>query len=328
MNPLDLQSRWGRIARPKGMAVSGDDVGVSTHWGQVLLGKDEFECLHLLFPIGVGQEVPVDRKSSGVVLVDQDLSTPSGNQRFADLVCTDPALSPVFAQLSFDIIERVSDRPGDPVSAIAQALGDWRALLRGGAGPAAGAIGLRGELEVLSQLVSEDPVAGLRTWQGPDGAVHDFASPDGTSLEVKTTTARDGYAVEVHGLDQIDPADAPLWIMLVRIAPDDRGGRSVHQMVQELLDAGTPRDRLLGNLSKLGYDHTSPEGWTDPWAVTEQSLWMCGPASPGIRRSEMPPNRLLGVERVQYRLDLSALGAAQDVNTRLELWDRMVGATP
>lgn len=329
MKAYELSERWGSIHRPTGIAVSGRSTGVSTDSGPVLLGKDEFDCLHVLFPIEPEVSVPVDRQSRGVVLIEQTLRSNSGNNRYADLVCTEPTLEAVFAQLCSDILGRLSADESSTLSIIVEAIGEWRDLLRSAASANRDDVGIRGELEILLQLAAVNPPQdALKAWEGPGGGIHDFKSPDGTSLEVKTSTARDSMFATIHGLDQLDPqSDHDLYVVLVRVARDEQTGASVHDLVGEIIQQGVPADPFLAKMKRHGYERDDPAGWTDPWKITDINYWHCHEDSPGMRRSEVPAQRLLGVDKVSYRLDLASMGPPLDVQDRLDVLSRFRNRT-
>jgi hypothetical protein len=133
-----------------------------------------------------------------------------------------PALMGVFAELCRDIIE--STRKGVPDAeagaTFIDRIASWRRLLdRGPVDLSPSAIrGLIGELTVLREIVLPvlTPPEAVASWTGPYGTPQDFMLPSGLRLEVKAVGANKD-SVRINGLEQLDPGEDPLKLMVVRL---------------------------------------------------------------------------------------------------------------
>lgn len=327
--PGDIQINWDGLMPPSGLAASQIELDAHTDAGALRLAKDSNNAVHLLVPVSEGVRIPTDRSSRGVVLIEQAVVLDGDHVCHADLVCSDERLQPVFSQLVADVIRRIADDPSHSVDQIVRALQEWRELFqRIRRSEDSKALGLTGELEILRNLADRNPSAALEAWSGPTGAVHDFVSgPE--RLEVKTSARRDGYAVSIHGLDQLDPgAQSRLHLVFVRVAPDPLVGLTVPDRVDQLVEMHVPRADLLDRLSQVGYKDDEREAWEQKFAVTEVSIWKVFDSFPGLRRSRLSPDHLLGIEGVAYELDLAAAGSPLGVAERLQVWDRLAGVLP
>lgn len=133
-----------------------------------------------------------------------------------------PALMGVFAELCRDVIE--TTRTGVPDAKAGAAFIDriarWRRLLdRGPLDLSPSAIrGLIGELTVLQEIVLPllTPQEAVASWTGPYGTPQDFMLPTGLRLEVKAADPN-GDSVRINGLEQLDPGEDRLKLLVVRL---------------------------------------------------------------------------------------------------------------
>lgn len=138
------------------------------------------------------------------------------------IILREPTLLPVFAALCRDII--AFSRTGIDQAALPQAvigrIERWRSLLEGDATglPESVLRGLIGELLTLEAigLSTLSPKQAVAAWTGPRGTAQDFVLPSGTRLEVKTIS-REGRAVRINGLQQLDAGSDALVLIVVRI---------------------------------------------------------------------------------------------------------------
>lgn len=324
----DLQAIWADLADAQGR-ISHRPLSSLTPHGPVLVGVDDRGVPHLLVPIGPDGTVTADNRSRGVVLVSQHLMAGGEEAVFADLVCVDPGLQRVFAQLCDDIVERISGSPEQALASVHAALNDWREMFRSPERPERmSAVGVRGELEVLRELSRSDPTEAWSSWTGPLGAVHDFTSAIG-ALEIKTTEAAEGHRVTIHGVHQVDPpAAGGLWIVLLRLGSQPGAGESINQIVDDLVGLGVPRSALARRMRDLGFPRDGDQGPADEtWVTLERTIWPVGEDFPGLRASQLGMNRLRGITRVRYELDLDAASAPLDEPAAAAIWGAFVGAT-
>lgn len=253
----------------------------------------------------------LDQRSASVWLVGQELQIGDERRLFANLVCMDPRLFPVFTLLVEEVLRR-SSIAEDPLQAVFATLDDWRALLRSRADVPTWEtlVGLRGELDVLHQLVVSNGAPAVNTWTGPMRSRFDFTGP-ASVLEIKTTVSQTGFTIHVSSLRQLTPPiDQRLAIVHLRLE-ENQSGPSVHELVQLLLSLGCDRSPLFDRLDELGYDEHN-EGWGRGFNVLQQSAWEVTSDFPGLREDRFSAPGLLGVQNLQYEFDLACAGDAMN----------------
>lgn len=276
--------------------------------GAIVLAIDADGHRHLLIPIEDGATVRPDRKSAGIQIGGHQLLQDGQPRRYADVHCRMPHLHDVFELIADEILDRVLDDPTVPDKTAGQVLDRWRELFgreRGSAPSVELLTGLWGELWHLCELARH----GLRDpscWTGPAGSVHDFESTS-SALEVKATTAREGWRLKINGVEQLDiAANRSLHLSAVKL--EQGPGETVADLFDGIISLGVDRYALSDRLDKAGL--TLPQldlTRTTPFRLVEQRAWKVEGAFPRITPSTFPGAQLpLGVAAVDYLLDLTA----------------------
>jgi hypothetical protein len=295
--------------------------GATTSEGDILLAVDATGMRRLLVPLPDGAEAPEDRRSRGVALLPDELILGGRKQRYAALVCLDYGLARVFERLVEDALERIAAGELPPVRALQSVLGEWRSFLSAAGRDIAreAAVGLTGELEVLAHIT--DVAEPLDCWRGPSGALHDFVHRD-LEMEVKTTASVEGNTVRVSTLDQLDPASATrLYLVVVHLRESDTAP-SLEDRIGRLISRGLPRDRFYNLLARYGYVHgEKPDAHR--YEVRSIRIWEVDERFPGLRRSDIPNQRLHGVTRVSYDLALDSAASPLADDEAVQLLRRM-----
>ncbi len=306
----ELHLAWSGLPVPtKGRELETVEITLGHDGRSVFLARDAHDRVHVLVSCGNRSKIASDRSSRGVMLVGQPLDIEGDRRLFADLVCVDRGLQPIFEQLAADICGRISTGEFEPFDCLKRTLAEWRDFLRGrGLGPEySKIIGLRGELELVRRIALIDPEEALTSWVGPSGAMHDFQQGP-VVMEMKTTTAQSGCVVHIHGLRQLDPPpNQDLYLWLLRILPDDTA-EGISDVVDDLLSIGVPRDKLMSMLELLGYRHDDPAGWEGSFRIGSSAVWHVHDEFPGIRDSRLPQEHLSGISDLTYSIDLDAGG--------------------
>lgn len=261
--------------------------------------------LSLLVPINSAIGVETDERSRGVIvrpLPAGATDLPYGPYLRID--CVDPALLDVFLPLCTDIASRLdasSENEGDAI--VRSTLEDWRLLLaaKSASLPVEQAMGLIGEFEVLKSMAGR-PGEALAAWGGPLKERHDFALPDG-SIEVKASSAPEGWRIHISSIDQLTPStDRPLHLVAVETRPD-RQGPSLDERFEELVTLGFFRSKLEELVREVGYiPGAAPDAHR--FSVGKVRGWHVSNDFPGPRRDDLPPARMMGVDHLNYQLDL------------------------
>ena len=230
--------------------------------------------------------------------------TADGTVEFVDIHCQMPHLSGVFARFTQDIADRLAEDAQDPPATCRAALAEWRAFLKNAGRPLGRETveGLIGELSVLERISGDQLAAVVEAWVGPEQALHDFTSR-GRHLEVKATASLDGKTISVSNLDQLDPDGTDLTLAVVHLA-EDPTAPGIDMILDRLIAAGAPRHALLAKVSRAGYVPGSGADGDFRFNVRSVRLWAITADFPGLRRSHIPSQRLKGIDRVRYELNL------------------------
>ena len=307
-NRLDLEAEWDLVEAPA-HDINSRSIGLTVEAGPVRIAVDVDGTLHLLVPVSEDRTIPTDTKSRGVVVLEQELALGDVSARYVDLVCVDPTLRPVFVRLAGDVCERLTSEADDPVRTVLSTVDEWRDLFRPGRENvnASAVEGLVGELLVVRELASRDPLTAVEPWVGPTSARHDFESSV-ADIEVKTAVEH-RTSVTIHGLDQLQQTEGRRLILALIHLRLDGQGSTVVDIVDELVQTGVPRVDLHRRLAGVGYHETRPEPWQQHrWVHEATTLWEVGSDFPGVRRSDLADQRTRAIGRLSFELELSACG--------------------
>lgn len=307
------------VLRPQGLPASGLRVHPASEGIDVAL--DPLGNRHVLFATGE-DDVDVQDRSSAAVwlrrLVLQD-------ERYLSLECREAELADLFIRLADEIADRVEDVDLEERRQVIRAeLERWRGLFARAGSDRLGAeaeAGLYGELVVLRQFARHEPSKALEAWVGPLDGQHDFRWAD-QSIEVKTTRAKEGFTVTVHGLKQLDlpESEATLRLAGIRLVADP-AGKSLPEVVDELL-AVVDAPVLLERLREVGYSHSGARADWSSYIVDTAAYWHVTGDTPGLRSSALPVGWETAISNVRYSLDLAALGDPMDPDQVESLWGR------
>lgn len=252
-----------------------------------------------------------DTSSRGVWL----LAAPAlGDMRVHVLECRDPSLDGVFTQLAVELVDDLRDAElGDRWRLLRRRLDEWRKLFSPGAQDGTmsrdAQIGLWGELAVLRRRTAAGAADALDSWEaGLGSAGPDFRWP-GIALEVKTTTALEGFDLRIHGLAQLEPPPSGATVRIAGVrAVLEPDGTSIPGLVNELLEV-LDRGELLRRLDVRGYHHdpARDNDWLH-FTLDAISVWEVGEDTPRLSPSRLPPEWRAAITEVEYTLDAAALG--------------------
>jgi len=307
---VELERRWRELEQhdvpPTGELLTVDLPADEA--GRVLLLALGSDGRRMLVPLSRGHEhrLREDRRSAAVQLVRRPIEDPQGVRWFAELVCLRGELQGVFTALCSDVVQRLEVAEQAPAAAVlTDALDQWRALFAGSGRllSAQRLAGLYGELVVLNLLLGHSADA-ASAWQGPTGAIHDFAWT-GHAVEVKTTLSPDGRNVRVHGLDQLEtPPDSRLLLAFHRVETVAAGGRSVPELVEQACVTGD-QGQILGKLALAGYSTADAEHYRRIEFLSAEELWFeVDDGIPRLTHASLV-NLPEGVSAVHYTSDLS-----------------------
>lgn len=287
------------------------DTEVSVDAGLIVHALDSFRRRHLLIPVRPDYPAFEDLSSRGVSIRTHELVDRGTSRRYLDVTCELPELRDLFAVVCDEMLAGVTDAPDRPGPVCISVLDRWRDLL---AAPRASlmsreaAAGLLAELHLLERLAGRDPHRALELWTGPDRARHDFSGIRG-AVEVKATTLRTSWIVEVNGLTQLEPpSEGSLHLHIERIEPVQSGGDSIPDVVTRLRNLAVNSGRLTRALSEYGYSIQDDEVFNKMrFNSLEERTYHVDENFPRlVRASVSPSSTLQHLARVTYVLDLTA----------------------
>lgn len=199
------------------------------------------------------------------------------------------------------------------------ALQNWRDLLARPAGSPLSEdalVGLFGELEVLEAVLRHGGHADH--WTGWQHDHCDFRLP-GLVIEVKSTTSANYRRVRIHGLAQLaDPEDGSELVLVLRRLESSPTGRSVPDLVEDIVRLGVSRSVLLDRLSNVHYfDHHRSRYDSSRFMSLEVAIRRVDDSHPRLVASMLADVDLSSIDKIDYELNLNG-DAAADLPTDLE----------
>lgn len=169
--------------------------------------------------------------------------------------------------------------------------------------------GLIGELCVLERLcMSVGFDAALRAWVAPDDHPQDFANGN-RLLEVKARLSGARHIVRISSLQQLEPAQLPLVLVVVELASaDGPDTATLNQICARLVcrarEWGSHQvDAIEMALFKRGYIQMEAYD-ADAYRITGIMAFECRDDFPRLVRSEVDAR----IPEAQYMIDLSLIG--------------------
>jgi len=222
----------------------------------------------------------------------------------------------VFHQLCEDILSFSADADSSFTSTrkLFERLGRWQSLLgfaRGKALSDEEVRGLLGELWVLTRLL--EPTMGLaealEAWVASDHHPQDFSLASGL-LEVKTRIAGSRHEVRISSLEQLDPGEVPLHLLVLELSQVETAEPLLllNEMVESLMFRARAiscdlEQEASASLSAWGYV-ASPRYDAMRYTVVDVSVFAVDGDFPRLTRSAT--DRRIG--SAEYTLSLDTLG--------------------
>lgn len=316
-----LLDRQASGASNRTMATTG--LEVSTSHGPLRLGRDNEGLRHLLVPLGPGDRIDDDLRSSGVHLTTRNLTRDEDLPvRYADIACRRGDLNGTFTGLVADLTGLIASKPDRAPALIVRTLHAWRLLFTGDPvrWTTPRLAGLFAELVVLEDLLEVDPRA-ARAWLGPLGCPQDFRSSH-HAVEVKGTAAAEGRVVHIHGADQLEaPAHGTLALAWMRVTESSAlHARSVPDMIEACRLRTEDLCAFESRLTALGLpSHDEGSIGRTRFLTTEQRWYEVSGDFPRIvPHSFVDAAVPIGVQSLNYRIDLDTVPHLTERNTVLQ----------
>jgi hypothetical protein len=248
----------------------------------------------------------------GAIRMEESIIEVDGkNCSFITVLCRKKTLVRVFERLVADLIiylEENSTEITDPWDCLRERLKGWQ-LLFSFTDNKAEEKGLIGEL-LIFKILREHLNINSEVWTGPQGGTKDFML-SGCNIEVKTTTVRYGYFVEISGLFQTRTTQETEKLAFVRMEETPHGNLSPSSLVAEISPLLNEADLVTFNnlLKEFKEDlFNSP----NKYSLLEVVFFDIDHDFPRISEESFVNNRLPeGVIRLTWTADLGSLEGKQ-----------------
>lgn len=271
----------------------------------------------VLIPLAEGQSIPDDAGTRGVTIRGRELLDCGKRRKFLVVRSEEPKLDPQFALFVDDLLAALLAQPGSPGTVCMTVLERWQNLMAAPPSPLLGRSALAGllaELHVLEALAAQDATGAVDMWCGPGGARHDFSSQHG-AVEVKATTGREGFKVQIHGILQLEPPDhAPLTVYAEQLEAVHEGGDSVPDAIERLRQLGISRRGFRDRLELIGFRDADAEIYRKVrFSILRRAVCLVDDSLPRIVRSSFAdlslPDRATDIS---YNIDVSSWARPAD----------------
>lgn len=244
----------------------------------------------------------------GAIRMEETIIKVGGeNCSFITVLCRKKTLARVFERLGADLIIYLQDNSEqitDPWDCLRERLKGWQ-LLFSFTDNKAEEKGLIGEL-LIFKLLRERLNINSEVWTGPLGGTKDFML-SGCNIEVKTTTVRYGFFVEISGLFQTKTTQEIEKLAFVRMEETPHGDLSPSSLVAEIRPLLNEADLFIFNnlLKEFNEDlFNSP----NKYSLLEVVFFNLDHNFPRISEESFVNNRLPeGVIRLTWTADLGSL---------------------
>jgi len=228
---------------------------------EILLGKRHQGHLIALFPnVDTKHVIPGDtvKLSNGFQLSMQTLIDPQSKQDlpFIELSNIGNIDVILFGAFLDELLKLIEGGKLGLLEEIKNLLAKWKSMLSLDTEKVmslSAIIGLFGELLLLDYLVNEKKIAALDNWVGPNGNRHDFEFLQ-HSIEVKSTTVKNGSDIHVSGVTQLEPYPGKT-VAILRIKLEiEPNGVSLPQLISKMSTINSINlEKFKEKLLKVGY---------------------------------------------------------------------------
>lgn len=298
---------------PSGLSVPTIATTTETGFGPVRLAVGENGEARLLLPLGSRERAPPSERTEALRVGAVTYTVDARPSPFLELVCLEPHLESLFAEIVDEIRKRISD--GRTCSeACRSTLEDYRTLLNEQSESEVSvetAAGLIAELLLLERLLKMSSLAWM-AWRGPLKDRHDFRAAS-TAIEVKAGLRRHSRRVRISSIEQlVPPSGGELFLWHYQLEQTAGGRLNVSDLVDSCCSLAGSRIEVRRLLSEVGCaDPHAPE-WNRFCFNNEETLtFMIDDRFPRIvpasfQNNTTPP----GVLDLEYVIDLGHPGVS------------------
>lgn len=273
-----------------------------------LFAVDSSGQRQILIPVPA-QKLAEDTASSGVQITSRQMVDTGSLRSYVVVICRKPHLNELFSIIITEILNALADDASHPDLTAQKVLNRWRELLERAPSERPDMqtiVGVFGELWHLRNLVRINPRS-VSCWYGPTEARHDFVAGN-ISLEVKTSLARTGRFVVIHGHEQMEPtAGGRLYLASMKVDRVEESGESLMDLVNAVTNAGGDQAVLLPLLARAGFTAYTLELCSSiRFIVKENRIYAVEGLFPRIVTDSFVQGSLpSGILKLDYTIDLT-----------------------
>ena len=228
---------------------------------EVLLGKRHQGHLIALFPnLDNKNRIPGDalKLSNGFQLSVQTLQDPKSKENlpFIELSNIGNIDLVLFGAFLDELLKSIDSGAKSLIEEIKSLLEKWKSMLSLDTEKIMSLnslVGLFGELLLFDYLVNDKKMEVLDNWVGPNGNRHDFEFLN-RSIEVKSTTVKNGNDIHISGLNQLEPYPGKS-VNILRIKLEiEPNGISLPDLIHKITTTNRINlEKFTEKLAKVGY---------------------------------------------------------------------------
>lgn len=305
--------RWNRLRESNAgdgvLEIPSLSTSVESGYGRIRFALGPQGQPRLLVPCGPGVNLGAGPSNGKLTLTISRLLVEGKSVPFIDVMCLARSLDSVFAEISDEIVYRLSQGES-PNFAVEGTIADFRSLLNDSEQreiPEHQILGLIGELVILRKLTSISTSA-VDSWRGPFDQRHDFRRKE-MAIEVKASARADATSISISSIEQLaEPAGGSLMLTHVKAEPAEAGGLSVSTLSSEILNLGADKSSLVRALSAMGCDEPASAAWNRVTFELEGiEMYRVKDGFPRIISKQFPGGKLPdGIQAISYAVDLQA----------------------
>lgn len=238
-----------------------------------------------------------------IQLIDAPIS------KYVSISCKNGRLFQIFIRILADLIWHLLygiDRPidGDPWNFLNERLKSWKLILTSDRSKDEEK-GLIGEL-VLLKYLKENFNHNINIWEGPIGGVKDLRLQN-CDIEVKSTSNRYGYKIEISGLFQTQQQQENNYLYFLRLEETINGNISIPDLITQIKILCNNEEKIEF-AEKLNLYSEEIIISNNKWNILEEKFIKIDDQFPRIYEESFKENKLpKGIVQISWVADLSFL---------------------
>ena len=326
---------WIRLKAtpPKGDALTAR-IAFPEVSSRLLAGIDAEGYRHFLVQLSTDEAELNDTQSRGITVTCKDLQV-RGQAReiqqakYMDIVCQESGGYDAFDIIGKEIANSLALGGNTTSEVVKGILARWR---RFWVQPPKNllsreeVIGLFAELWFLHHwlLPNMDQNAAVSRWRGPYSSRHDFEWV-GNSIEVKATTSTRGRIHRIHGIEQLSPPqEGKLSLFSLRLREEGGATNTLPSIITSCRSVlGNNPDALTSfenSLALTGYSPLHDDEYAKIcFRVVDEALYAVKSPFPSITPDKFRGGVPLGVEKVDYEINLDGYGSLIIARTPIQI---------